>query len=156
MEGLMRVRSWGGANFYTNLIVAPGACPLLLQFPTWRLRSSETPLRAITGLMHRSKNARYSITSSARASSVGGTVSPSALAVLKLMISSTFTACWTGRSAGWAALKPNCQGVVAPVCQMPRRRGGIIRPPLTRAYSRGRRFCAERCRCDCANCIAGP
>src|SRR5262249_21609823 len=33
-------------------------------------------------------------------------------------------------------------------CQMPRRRGGIIRPPLTRAYSRGRRFCAERCRCD--------
>ncbi len=47
-------------------------------------------------------------------------------------------------------------GVVAPVCQMPRRRGGIIRPPLTRAYSRERRFCAERCRCDCVNCIAGP
>jgi hypothetical protein len=43
-------------------------------------------------------------------------------------------------------------GVVAPVCQMPRRRGGIIRPPLTRAYSRERRFCAERCRCDCVNC----
>ena len=47
-------------------------------------------------------------------------------------------------------------GVVAPVRQMPRRRGGIIRPPLTRAYSRERRFCAERCRCDCVNCIAGP
>jgi hypothetical protein len=47
-------------------------------------------------------------------------------------------------------------GVVAPVCQMSRRRGGIIRPPLTRAYSRERRFCAERCRCDCVNCIAGP
>jgi hypothetical protein len=47
-------------------------------------------------------------------------------------------------------------GVVAPVCQVPRRRGGIIRPPLTRAYSRGRRFCAERCRCDCVNCIVGP
>ena len=29
-------------------------------------------------------------------------------------------------------------GVVAPVCQMPRRRGGTIRPPLTRTYSRGR------------------
>ena len=48
------------------------------------------------------------------------------------------------------------QGVVASACQMPRRRGGIIRPPLTRAYSRGRRFCAERCRCDYVNCIAGP
>src|SRR5215468_3570642 len=40
--------------------------------------------------------------------------------------------------------------------QIPRRRGGIIRPPLTRAYSRERRFCAERCRYDCVNCIAGP
>ena len=47
-------------------------------------------------------------------------------------------------------------GVVALVCQMLRRRGGIIRPPLTRAYSRERRFCAERCRCDYVNCIAGP
>ena len=48
------------------------------------------------------------------------------------------------------------QGVVAPVCHMPRRRGGIIRPPLTRAYSRERRFCVEQCRCDYVNCIAGP
>src|ERR1700758_3878544 len=42
----------------------------------------------------------YSITSSARASRVGGTVRPSALAVLRLMINSSFVACWTGRSAG--------------------------------------------------------
>jgi hypothetical protein len=42
----------------------------------------------------------YSITSSARAMSVGGTSRPSAFAVLRLMISSTFTTCWTGRSAG--------------------------------------------------------
>ena len=44
----------------------------------------------------------HSITSSARASRVGGTVMPSALAVLRLTNSSTFVACWTGRSAGFA------------------------------------------------------
>src|SRR6266576_1992044 len=42
----------------------------------------------------------HSITSSARSSSVIGTVRPRALAVLRLMISSTFVACWTGRSVG--------------------------------------------------------
>src|SRR6187399_990047 len=36
------------------------------------------PLSAISGHSHRSKQHTYSITSSARASSVGGTVSPSA------------------------------------------------------------------------------
>jgi len=36
----------------------------------------------------------YSITSSARASSDGGIVSPSALAVLRLMTSSNFVGCW--------------------------------------------------------------
>jgi hypothetical protein len=39
------------------------------------------PLWARSGLMHRSKNYSYSITSSARASSVGGIESPSASAV---------------------------------------------------------------------------
>ena len=47
----------------------------------------------------------HSITSSARASSVGGTSMPSALAVLRLMISSNFVGCMTGRSAGLAPLK---------------------------------------------------
>src|ERR1700738_2373041 len=42
-------------------------------------------LRATCGLMHRSKRRRYSITSSVRASSIGGTVSPSAFAVLRLI-----------------------------------------------------------------------
>src|SRR5256884_10018846 len=42
----------------------------------------------------------HSITSSARPSSVSGNVMPSALAVLRLMTSSTFVDCWTGRSAG--------------------------------------------------------
>ena len=47
----------------------------------------------------------YSITSSARASSVAGTVRPSAFAVLRLMTSSIFETCWTGRSAGFSPLR---------------------------------------------------
>jgi hypothetical protein len=42
----------------------------------------------------------YWITSSARRSREGGIVIPSALAVLRLMISSNFIGCSTGRSAG--------------------------------------------------------
>src|SRR5262249_16388946 len=42
----------------------------------------------------------HSMTSSARPSSVGGTVRPSTLAVLRLMTNAIFVICWTGRSAG--------------------------------------------------------
>ena len=44
----------------------------------------------------------HSITSSARACRVKGTSRPKALAVLRLMISSSFVDCWTGKSAGFA------------------------------------------------------
>jgi hypothetical protein len=47
----------------------------------------------------------YSITSSARASSIGGTVRPMALPVLRLTISSNLVGCSTGRSLGLAPLK---------------------------------------------------
>src|SRR5262245_44798661 len=47
----------------------------------------------------------YSITWSARSSSAGGIVRPSALAVLRLMISSNFVGCSTGRSAGLVPLR---------------------------------------------------
>ncbi len=47
----------------------------------------------------------HSITSSARPSSVGGMSRPSALAVLRLMTSSNFVGCWTGRSAGFSPLR---------------------------------------------------
>src|SRR6516165_9465264 len=43
----------------------------------------------------------HSITSSARASSVGGTVRPSVLAVLRLITNSNLVDCMTGRSAGF-------------------------------------------------------
>src|SRR5262249_46642125 len=47
----------------------------------------------------------YSITSSARASSVDGTVSPRALAVVKLTTRSNLVGCSTGRSEGFAPSK---------------------------------------------------
>src|SRR5215472_11344492 len=47
----------------------------------------------------------HSITSSARPDRGRGTVMPSALAVFKLMISSTFVACCVGRSAGFSPLR---------------------------------------------------
>src|ERR1035437_9814012 len=48
---------------------------------------------ANSGLMHRSKQHLYSITSSARVSSDGGIVKPSALAVLRLMTNSNLVGC---------------------------------------------------------------
>jgi hypothetical protein len=51
---------------------------------------------------NRGKNHAYSITSSARASSEGGTVRPSALAVIRLMTRSNLVGCSIGRSAGFA------------------------------------------------------
>ena len=50
-------------------------------------------------------NASYSITSSAMASSDGGTAMPSILAVWALMTKSNLDACTTGRSAGLAPLR---------------------------------------------------
>src|ERR1700731_501733 len=47
----------------------------------------------------------HSITSSARASTVAGIVSPIVRAVLRLMTSSNFVGCSTGRSAGLAPFK---------------------------------------------------
>jgi hypothetical protein len=56
-------------------------------------------------MSNRSKVRIYSITSSARASSVGGTSRPSALAVLRLITSSYLVGACTGRSAGFSPLR---------------------------------------------------
>ena len=47
----------------------------------------------------------YSITSSASASSVGGTARPSAFAVLRLITNSNLVGCITGKSAGLSPLR---------------------------------------------------
>ena len=55
--------------------------------------------------MLRTKQHSYSITSSAVVRSVGGTVRPSALAVLRLMTVSYFVGAYTGKSAGFTPLR---------------------------------------------------
>src|SRR6516165_8397326 len=67
----------------------------------------------VTGPCHRSGQCHHdygertnapahSMTSSARARIDGGTVRPSACAVLRLTTSSNLVGCWTGRSAGFS------------------------------------------------------
>jgi hypothetical protein len=76
-----------------------GAVPLAFAIQ----QSTECPLRVITCLPHRKQHC-YSITASARASSVGGRSRPSAFAALRLIISSNLVGCNTGKSAGSAPL----------------------------------------------------
>ena len=75
-----------------------------------RLQSCVRPVGAVrSGLLalirFRASRPHHSMTSSARARIDGGTVRPSALAVLRLITSSNFVGCWTGRSAGLAPLR---------------------------------------------------
>src|SRR5262249_41686771 len=60
----------------------------------------EGPRRSCAAEQRYELAALHSITSSARASSVGGTSRPSALAVLRLITSSNFVGACTGSSAG--------------------------------------------------------
>jgi hypothetical protein len=63
------------------------------------------PFSATTGLMHCSKTACYSITSSASASSVDGTSIPSAFAILRLMLDVNLVGCSMGMSPGLVPLR---------------------------------------------------
>src|SRR3981189_2975165 len=68
------------------------------------------PLCASNGPMHPSRYRRYSITSVARASRVGGTVRPSAFAVLRLMTSSYFVVTATVKEDGLSPLRSGATG----------------------------------------------
>ena len=70
-----------------------------------RHRASACLKRANKRLMHRSNLTAYSIISSARASSDGETVNPSAFAVLRLTASRYFVGACAGRLAGFSPLK---------------------------------------------------
>ena len=63
------------------------------------------PRCANFGLMHRSSQHLYSITSSARASTVAGISRPSDLAAFRLMTNSNLVGRITGRSAGFSPLR---------------------------------------------------
>jgi hypothetical protein len=69
------------------------------------LRCRKASLCAISDIGALRKPADYSITSSAVASSVAGTVSPSAFAIFKLSTSSYLVGACTGRSAGLSPLR---------------------------------------------------
>jgi hypothetical protein len=66
-----------------------------------RVRGSERPRLRLSA----QPRAVHSITSSARASSMGGMVRPSALAVIILIVRSNLVGCSTGKSAGFAPRK---------------------------------------------------
>ena len=68
-------------------------------------QDSACPFSANNRLLHCNKQHLYSITSSATASSDGGTVMPSILAVWALMTKSNLDACTIGRSAGLSPLR---------------------------------------------------
>jgi hypothetical protein len=72
--------------------------------PRRRPRNEDTA--AASGLTHlTAATTHYSMTSSARPSSATGTSTPSALAVLRLITSSTLVTCCTGRSAGFSPFR---------------------------------------------------
>jgi hypothetical protein len=78
-----------------------GPCPL---YPRKRTFAAQTVMSAL-GQKRTSRRLGYSITSSALASKVGATVSPSTLAVLRLMTSSYLVGACTGSSAGFSPLR---------------------------------------------------
>src|ERR1700716_988173 len=99
---------------------------------------------ANSGLTHRSKQHLYSIITSARASSVGGTSIPSALAVFILMINSKWVGCSTGRSAGWAPFRILSTYTAALRYRSAYRAEYDISPPST-ANHRGTETAGRRC-----------
>src|SRR6266487_3011190 len=83
---------------------------LRIRSPPWRPRSVALTSRWRSRPQHHNRThalqqTAYSITSSARASRVGGMVRLSALAAPRLITSSNLVGCWIGRSAGLAPFK---------------------------------------------------
>src|SRR5262245_61084131 len=76
-----------------------------LALGAWRLRARRNRPGDRCAATNEELASLHSITSSARASSEGGTVRPSALATLTLTTSSNLVDCSTGRSAGFAPFR---------------------------------------------------
>src|SRR5262249_51841232 len=99
VDHLLWVKSGGddraGSTVYVRF--APIAVELLSR--------GGAPLRAISGREQSQPANRYSITSSARASTVAGSSKPSVLAVFRLITSSYLEGACTGRSAGFSPLR---------------------------------------------------
>ena len=113
MVGRLRYRSmkcWSMSEMGQKRKFSPGAHVVRFT-PDSDQIADAPPLRicANNGLMQRSKRHAwlhgYSMTSSARARSAGGTVRPSTRAVLRLITRSNFVGCSTGRSLGFVPRK---------------------------------------------------
>ena len=79
-------------------------CPVLPQQPTCREMTRCANWRPEQVQQFTWTKLRYSITSSAIARSLSGTLRLSALAVLRLIINSNLVGCWTGRSLVFSPL----------------------------------------------------
>src|SRR5262245_33936550 len=95
-------------NGLVRIEIVHGYAPLPAQ-PDHRHRSllracRERPRRCAAEQRDKLASLHHSISSSARPDSGSGTVTPSVLAALRLMNSSTFVACCTGRSEGFSPL----------------------------------------------------
>jgi hypothetical protein len=78
--------------------------PLMVSAATPRVSNQEA-VGWLTMIRPNRPVALYSMTSSARVSRVGGTVTPSVAAVLRLIASSNLVGCITGRSEGFSPLR---------------------------------------------------
>src|SRR5260370_31289823 len=87
----------------------PFGCPMLMSAlppkADIRPRDQDVCFGPLADSCSATKQRLYWITSSARASSVGGTVRPSVLAVLRLITSSYLVGVCTGRSAAFSPLR---------------------------------------------------
>jgi hypothetical protein len=84
---------------------APADSPVYLPLQTPCCTTANRRSGPLADYLHRNKRPDYSITSSASCWTNAGTVSPSNLAVLRLMASSKFVGACTGRSAGFSPLR---------------------------------------------------
>jgi hypothetical protein len=104
------MKSGTGHQRRTDTLGDGARCPLRLQLRPilcTAAKCREVPKPAVSRCSNMSCAERqsYSITSSASASSLSGTVRPSVLAVWWLITSSIFDTCITGKSAGRAPLR---------------------------------------------------
>src|SRR6516225_178948 len=119
---MMRRVAWTGVQA-ADAINPPGFLRVRCQRPCRRRAAEQRDERATL----------HSITSSARASSVGGTSRPSALAVLRLRPVSYLVGACTGRSAGFSPLRIRpCRRL-----QLTPLRLGITAPTLLRKKAAG-------------------
>jgi hypothetical protein len=98
---------WGQSLFRIGRSRANASRRVCERLLTLAEKSGDAGLKlpAISGCEQMQQKSLYSMTSSARASTVAGSSRPSSLAVFRLITSSYFTGACTGKSAGFSPLR---------------------------------------------------